>query len=138
MKKKYFLGLLIILLLVISSCKKRKIDTNLNGAWLLSELTLDGLNEVTPNASFTLEFTDVEKGEGTVRLISIDSQNTYITSGVVTVDKKYKTMSMTLNDAGYTIHMDGSFDVTEYLFTLTGTFSNDAGNTYVLSIKGVQ
>lgn len=134
---KKIIGVFILSSVLLVGCKKSKIDKNLDGTWILSELTISGFNEVTVNTSHSLEFSNVDKGEGSVRLISTDAQGVYIESGTVSINKDYDHMSITLNDAGWVSNLDGDFTVDESSFSLTGTYSNSSGNSAEpVSVKG--
>ena len=131
-----------ILLLVLTialvgvGCKKRKIEKNLNGIWNLSGLFINGENNVTQYTSYQLEFTGVKKGEGRVNLIATDSLGTYIDTGVVFINDDYNTMKMTFIGDGYTMNMEGSFDVDKSNFNMNGEFLDSNAGTGPVRIKG--
>lgn len=138
MKTKQLIFILSILLISISSCKKRKIDKNINGTWELSELIIDGYNEVTTNTSISLEFSNVEKGEGNVTMIAVDAQGTYYTLGTLTIDKKYETMKATFVEPGWTTNYDGDFTVDKTTFEFNGNYSDSSGDVLVMRMKGTK
>lgn len=132
--KIIFIGVFVLIL--TSACRKKKIDENLNGTWILSELIIDSYNEVTSNTSISIEFSNVEKGEGVITLISKDNQGTYYTVGSLKIDKKYENMTATFVESGWTTIYDGKFTVDESSFELIGTHSDSGGDNLTLKIKG--
>lgn len=138
MKNLKLISILCLILITAGSCKKSKIDKNLDGTWNLSELIVDGYNEVTTNTSFKLEFSNIDKGEGDVTLIATDAQGSYYTLGTVVIDKKYETMKMSFIETGYSTFLEGDFTVDKTSFECTGTFSDSTGDVLSMRIKGTK
>ena len=135
MKRTPLILILSIILISFSSCKKKKIDKNLNGTWALSELIIDGYNEVTVNTSITMEFSNVEKGEGNVTIVSTDAQGSHYDLGTITIDDKYEKMQMTIP----TGILDGDFTVDETTFEYNGTFTLiPNGDVLTMKMKGTK
>jgi hypothetical protein len=138
MKNVKLICILCLTLVTAISCKKSKIDNNLNGTWQLSELIIDGYNEVTTNTSIQLEFSNVEKGEGNVTMIAKDAQGTYYTLGTLEIDEKYETMKATFVEPGWTTYYDGDFTVNKSSFEFNGTYSDSSGDVLAMRMKGTK
>lgn len=109
-------------------CKKNKIEKNLNETWTLSGLFIGGVNEVTQNTSHTLEFVNVDKGEGNATLVTTDAVSSYYMTGTVTLNDDYSHADITLNDGTYQIHWDADMTVDESSLTLSGTHTDNVGS----------
>lgn len=138
MKKIKFITLLAITLITVFSCKKSKIDKNLDGTWNLSELVIDNNNQVTNTTLVLLEFSAVSKGEGSVGIIFHSSTSTNKSVGTVTIDKKYKTMRAVILNQGNNHTYEGEFNVDKTNFELDGTFTDANGTSHSLRIRGTK
>lgn len=133
------LGLFLLLFVALSnvSCKKRKIEKNIEGVWILSQFYLDGTNQVTANTSHSIEFKNVDDGKGTMVLYTSDNQGSYTTFGNFELTDKHEKIKATLIDGTYHHYLNGTITVTENTVEINGTSSDNNGSpTTAMIIKG--
>lgn len=136
--KKYIYILLIGISLI--SCKKAKIEKNLEGTWVVESMFEDGYNYISEITSITLEFSNVDKGSGNITLNGIEDGDLFVYTGTIVLNDDYSEMVVTVgtNSPDLDWVWDTNLTVDKEKLSLDGLSSDGEGaltHTFLLKAK---
>src|SRR3989338_7400491 len=133
-----FLFMSVISLLAFSSCKKGKIEKNLDGSWSLNGFYIDGVDQVSNNSTYSLEFANIDKGAGEEFFYSSNATSgTTVMTGTCALNDDYSRIHIVLAGAGSAYDWDLALEVDKAKIRMTGDGTSN-GVVHTILMEGFQ